>query len=210
MKQLANLYVPELHPRKQSLTFTRAAGVVAAAAVLAVVFSGASYWYAGQQQIATQRTNHELSQVQQRLTGKQNELRAAMNNPQVEQEIADIEAQLAQRQRLLQQMTSVTASSQTSFAQLLTDIAKADVESIWLQRVIAANNQLTLQGKTTDASALPQWLASFSNYPTLQERQFGVFELRDNSQEAALDFTVGSLAHSSLLSHSARSNAGAQ
>ena len=37
MKQLANLYVPELHPRKQSLTFTRAAGVVAAAAVLAVV-----------------------------------------------------------------------------------------------------------------------------------------------------------------------------
>ncbi|CUA87056.1 PilN domain-containing protein [Pseudidiomarina woesei] len=209
MKQLANLYVQELHPRKQSLTFTRAAGVVAAAAVLAVVFSGASRWYAGQQQIATQRTNHELSQVQQRLTAKQNELRAAMNNPQVEQQITAIEAQLAQRQRLLQQMTSVTAASQTSFAQLLTDIAKADLESIWLQRVIAANSQLTLQGKTTDASALPQWLASFSNYPTLQERQFGVFELRDNSQEAALDFTVGSLAHSSLLSHSVRT-AGAQ
>lgn len=205
MKLLANLYVAELHPRKQSLTFTRAAGVLAAAVVLAVLLTVASRWYAGQQQIETQRTNHELSQVQQRLTAKQNQLRSAMNNPQVEQKITEIEAQLAQRQRLLQQMASVTASSQTSFAQLLTDIAKADVDSIWLHRVIAANNQLTLQGKTTDASALPQWLASFSNYPTLQERQFGVFELRDNNTDAALDFTVGSLAHSSLLSGTARS-----
>lgn len=204
MKQLANLYLAELHPRKQTLTFNRAASIVAGAMLVSVVIAVASSWYAGQQVVTTQRTNHQLSQVQQSLTAKQNTLRAAMNNPQVEQQINELEAQLAQRQRLLQQMNAVTAASQTSFAALLRDVARADLESIWLQRIIVANNQLTLQGKTADAGALPQWLASFSNYSTLQNRQFGVFELRDNNTDAALDFTVGSLQHSSLLSSSVK------
>lgn len=206
MKHLANLYIPELHPRKQSLTFKRATVVVASAFGLALIVSAASHWYAGHQRITTQRINHQLSQTQQRLVAKQNELRAAMNNPQIEQKIAEIETQLAQRQRLLQHMASVTQTSKTSFAKLLNDIARADIDSIWLQRIIAANNQLTLQGKTTDASALPQWLASFSQYASLRDRQFGVFELRDSSN-AALDFTVGSLEHSSLLTNTPRGGA---
>lgn len=199
MKLLANLYVAELHPSKETLTFNRAAGLVAAAMVLAVLVSFGTTFYANQQLTATQRANHDFSQVQQRLTAKQNELRMAMNNPQLEQKILETEQKLAQRQRLQQQMRAVTVNNQTSFAGLLKDIARADVTSIWLQRIIVANDQLTLQGKTTNASALPLWLASFSDYSSLQGRQFGVFELRDNSASGVLDFTVGSLQHSSLL-----------
>lgn len=208
MKLLANLYLVELQPSREVFTFKRVMAATVALFVVAVVASVGATFYANQQQIQTQRLVHEFSQAQQELTRIREELRAATNNAQLAQQISDVEMQLGQRQRLLQQMQQVTLSSQVSFASLLQDIARADVESIWLQRILVANNQLTLQGKTTNAGALPQWLASFSDYSALSNRQFGVFELRDTPGSGVLDFTVGSLQHSSLLTQPSR-NSGA-
>ncbi|WP_339877877.1 PilN domain-containing protein [Pseudidiomarina gelatinasegens] len=209
MKHLANLYLSELQPSREKLTFNRVMGATASLLVVAVVLGISMHLWASQQQINTQRAAHALSQAQQKLAAKQQQLRAAMNNPDVEQRIEQTELQLGQRQRLLQQMQQITESGQVSFATLLNELAQADVEAIWLQRILVANSELTLQGKTANASALPVWLASFSNYPSLSGRQFGVFELRDNASSGVLDFTVGSLQHSSLLSSQPSRGAGA-
>lgn len=199
MKSFANLYVAELQPKREQLSLNRVAASLGSLLLVIVLVGFGLNFYAGQQKIQTQRLQHEYSQVQQQLTAKQSELRNAMNNPELEQKIASIEDKLGERQRLLQQMKLVTETSEVSFAQLLEDVARADVEAIWLQRIVVANNQLTLQGKTANASALPQWLASFSQHASLSDRQFGVFELRDQEGSGALDFTVGSLQHSSIL-----------
>ena len=199
MKQFANLYLAELQPAREQLTLNRVAAALGGLLLVMIVVGFGLNFYAGQQQILTQRLQHDFSQVQQQLTAKQAELRVAMNNPELEQKIENIEGKLGERQRLLQQMKLVTETSEVSFAKLLEDVARADVEAIWLQRIVVANNQLTLQGKTANPSALPQWLASFSAHASLSDRQFGVFELRDNEGSGALDFTVGSLQHSSIL-----------
>jgi hypothetical protein len=199
MKKIANLYVPELQPKRETLTFKRVAITIAAVLVVGVLASITLNFWANQQTIATQRMAHSLSQTQQQLVAKQNELRAAMNDPQVAQQVETVELEFAQRQRLLQQMRQVTQTANASFADVLADLARADTDAIWLNRILIANGQLTLQGKTADASALPLWLASFSDYETLSDRQFGVFELRDVDTRGVLDFTVGSLQHSSLL-----------
>ncbi|SFR47112.1 hypothetical protein SAMN04488070_1372 [Pseudidiomarina maritima] len=199
MKKIANLYVPELQPKRETLTFKRVAITIAAVLVVGVLASITLNFWANQQTIATQRMAHSLSQAQQQLVAKQNELRTAMNDPQVAQQIETVELEFAQRQRLLQQMRGVTQTANASFADVLVDLARADTDAIWLNRILITNGQLTLQGKTADASALPLWLASFSDYETLSGRQFGVFELRDVDTRGVLDFTVGSLQHSSLL-----------
>lgn len=209
MKHLANLYLSELQPSREKLTFNRVMSATATFLVVAVVLGIGMHWWANQQQINTQRVAHALSQAQQQLATKQQQLRVAMKNPEIEQRIEQIELQLGQRQRLLQQMQQVTESGQVSFATLLNELAQADVEAIWLQRILVASGELTLQGKTANASALPVWLASFSSYPSLSGRQFGVFELRDNASSGVLDFTVGSLQHSSLLNSQPIRGAGA-
>ena len=208
MKQIANLYVLELQPKHETLTFKRVMIAVAAVLVIGIFSSVAMTLWANQTEVDTQRMAHSLSQAQQQLIAKQNELRAAMSDPKVAKQIEQIELDLAQRQRLLQQMQSVTQTQEASFAQVLEELARADTDAIWLQRILIANGQLTLQGRTADASALPLWLASFSNYDTLSGRQFGVFELRDEDATGVLDFTVGSLQHSSLLARP-RANSGA-
>lgn len=199
MKHIANLYVLELQPKHETLSFKRVVGTVAVVLVLGVLSSLAMSFWANQSVITTQRMAHNLSQSQQQLIAKQNQLRQAMNNPEMAQQIEQIEIDIAQRQRLLQQMQNVTQTKEASFAKVLEELARADTDAIWLQRILIANGQLTLQGKTSNASALPLWLASFSNYDTLSGRQFGVFELRDVETSGVLDFTVGSLQHSSLM-----------
>lgn len=199
MKQIANLYTADLRPKREIFTFKQFAVTLLVVVGFGVVSSIIATLVAHQQTIESQRLAQSLSQAQQQLAAKQNELRAAMNDPKVTQQIENVERELGQRNRLLAQMRQLTQTTNASFAEVLIDLARADIDAIWLNRILIANRQLTLQGKTTNASALPQWLANFSNYETLSNRQFGVFELRDIDQRGWLDFTVGSLQHSSLL-----------
>lgn len=199
MKQIANLYTADLRPKRQIFTFKQFAITLVVVVGVGIVSSVIATLLAHQQTIASQRLAQNLSQAQQQLVAKQNQLRTAMNDPQIARQIENVERDLGQRTRLLEQMRQLTQTTNASFAKVLNDLARADIDAIWLNRILIANRQLTLQGKTTTASALPQWLASFSNYETLSNRQFGVFELRDIDQRGWLDFTVGSLQHSSLL-----------
>ncbi|MDX1526586.1 MAG: hypothetical protein R3273_10140 [Pseudidiomarina maritima] len=198
MKRIANLYVAELQPNRDPLTLKLVSLVVGTLLVVVMIGAGLSKWYLANQQATTAKLSAQNTAVQQQVNQQQELLKQALNDKQLLAEIDQLELRLAQRQRLLQHMRSVTQTGQPSFANVMTDLARVDNDNIWLQRIVLAYQDMTLQGHTTAASALPRWLASFSNYPTLKNRNFGVFELRDE-QNGALQFTVGSDSHGSLL-----------
>lgn len=198
MKRIANLYVAELQPNRDPLTLKLVSLVVGALLVIVIAAAGVGKWYLANQQATTAKLTQQNRALQNQVNQQQELLKQALNDKQLLAEIENLELRLAQRQRLLQHMRSVTQTGQPSFANVLTDLARVDNDNIWLQRILLAHQDMTLQGHTTAASALPRWLASFSNYPTLRNRNFGVFELRDE-QNGALQFTVGSDSHGSLM-----------
>jgi Tfp pilus assembly protein PilN len=198
MKLVANLYTTELQPYVERYSLNVVAASIAGAAVLMLVMAVVANVLAAQQQAAKQELAEQVTQLQQRVTTKQQALQQALNDANLKHQISQLTTQLKQRERLLTQMRQVTETGQTSFGEILNDLARADRSNIWLHRILIANNQLTLQGYTTQARALPQWLSSFPTYDTLKDRSFGVFELRDTNM-GTLEFTVGSGEHSKLL-----------
>lgn len=191
MKRLANLYLAELQPSRERLTLNLLAAVSGGLIVLILVLALVGNYLVAQQEAEAKQASRQLNDLQQQLENRQQQLTVALKDTGLENEISQVEQQVAQQQRLLQQMLQLISLTESSFASLMRDVARVDNEELWLQRIIIDNGQLTLQGRTLEASALPSWLASFAAYDTLSGRQFAVFELRDEA-EGALEFTVGS------------------
>lgn len=196
MKQLANLYLAELQPSRERLTLNLLAGVSGGLIILILITMVVGSYLTAQQQDQVQQVSRQVSDLEEQVESRQQQLNEALKDTSLQNEISELEDRIARQQRLLQQMLQLIAMTESSFARLLRDIAQVDNEQIWLQRIIIENGQLTLQGRTIEASALPTWLASFTAHGTLQGRQFAVFELRDEA-EGALDFTVGSAGYRS-------------
>ncbi|MDN7129445.1 hypothetical protein [Pseudidiomarina terrestris] len=195
MKTFANLYVPELRPNREWLTLQRF--VVTAVSLIAVFVVAwlVLKFIAGQQQAAFVASVTQANQIEVQLRQRQAALEQALNDSSLNEELESVQHRLTLRQRLLVQMQQLTGRNSVSFSQLLVDLAAADEHAIWLHRILLQDQALTLQGVTLEPQQLPAWLADFSQYPTLKDRPFGVFELRDEG-ERGLRFTVGHLQHS--------------
>lgn len=194
MKSIANLYLQELKPNREWLTLQRFVTYVGGLLVVFIVIWATLTALQSQQQKKLVAHIEQGNALQAELQVKQRALDEALNDSQLNGELDALDRQVRLRYELMAQLQQVTGKNQTSFSQLLADLARVDTSAIWLHRILLQDDALTLQGRTIEPQQLPSWLASFSQYEALQQRPFGVFELR--AEEApGLVFTVGHLEH---------------
>ncbi|MGQ4276701.1 hypothetical protein ACQ5ES_06600 [Pseudidiomarina sp. E22-M8] len=194
MKTFANLYLSELQPNRQWLTLRRFVAVNGALVIVVLVAWLLIKLVAGQQQAEFVASAAEANRVETALRQRQATLEQALNNSSLNGDLDRVQQTLTLRQRLLVQMQQLTGRNNVSFSQLLADLSEADKNAIWLQRILMQDDALTLQGHTIEPQQLPAWLAEFSQFSTLKDRPFGVFELREEGDQG-LRFVVGHLQH---------------
>lgn len=205
MKAIANLYLEELKPNREWLTLHRFVTYVAGLAIVLLLIWAVLLVLKSFEKQNLVAYIEQDNTLQTELQLKQQTLDAALNDSKLNQQLDALQRQVFLRKELLTQLQQVTSSNQTSFSQLLADLARVDTTEIWLHRILLKNDALTLEGHTIEPQQLPSWLANFSQYPTLKQRPFGVFELRDE-QELGLAFTVGHLEHRSAARAAAGGN----
>lgn len=204
MKTFANLYLSELQPNREWLTLRRFIAVNGAMIVGLFVAWLLITLIAGQQQSDLAASVAQANRIEIELRQRQATLEQALNDSSLNEEIDTVQQRLTLRQRLLVQMQQLTGRNNVSFSELLADISAADNNAIWLQRILMHDDALTLQGHTLEPQQLPAWLADFSELPTLKDRPFGVFELREEGEQG-LRFVVGHIENSRDVSASSGS-----
>jgi Tfp pilus assembly protein PilN len=202
MKRIANLYVAELRPSREWLTLRRLLAINVSLLVVFAVAWVVAQVVVSQQQSTSIELGNTTTAVEAQLQQRQSELDNALNDPELNNALAETQQVFVLRQRLLEQMQQFTQQNQQNYSQLLIDLAAADQEAIWLQRIYVNDNALSLEGHTLQPQQLPSWLASFSGYTSLQQRPFGVFELRDEGEQG-LRFVVGHTQDSRIMSSTA-------
>lgn len=204
MKLIANLYVNELRPRHERYTLPFAAAICGSLAVVLIIANIVGNWWLAAEQESAQSLQVQIQDQQKLLTVQQELLKQRTNDPTLLAEKDQLEKTIAQRQRLQRQMQIVLQSTDDQVPELLADIAKVDAEAIWLQRISLRDGELTLSGYTQQPAELPLWIERFAKHESLQNRQFGVFDLRV-ANDSALEFTVGTLPAASSRAQTVRS-----
>lgn len=194
LKTSINLYVAELRPVQKRFTLKLTLLVLGGwLAVLVLVALALSYAESSQQQQVTE-LNRQVTQQRAVVAELNQALQQRRGDPKIQQQLDLTRAEIERGQQLLGSLNQQQRQHQTSFAMLLSDLADIAHGQLWLQGIEMEQGELTLRGYASKAAALPAWMADFAGQPTLQNRQFAVFELRTEENAQGLAFTISSAA----------------
>jgi hypothetical protein len=179
MQQQINLYQPIL--RREAKKFSAATMLQAAGAVLAgiVLIYGYGWWQlsALHAQIRRADQDHQAALAQFERAAREIETRPA--DPHLEQEVRELERQLAASGYLAQLARDETLGARQGYAPYFVALARQHLDGLWLTKIVVAGagRDVTLGGRTVKAELVPSYLQRLSREQSLAGTQFEVFEL---------------------------------
>lgn len=167
MEQQVNLHQPILGARKH-LFSARAIGIaLAALAVNLGILAAFANW-------RSLRLEHSLSALEQQqragLALSENAsvaIRPGRSLAELESDARALAGDIASRERALDVIRQGGASKEHGFAARLEALAHAQVDGLWLRRIVlaAGSGQLAFQGAAVDPHRVPEYLAALSREP---------------------------------------------
>lgn len=168
MEQQVNLYQPILGAEKH-LFSARAIGIALAALAISL---GSLAAYAGWRSARLEHALNALEQQQSAELAMSEHANAAIKPgkslPELEAEAKTLAADIASRERALDVIRQDGAARRDGFAARLESLAHAQLEGLWLRRIVlaAGDGQLAFQGATVDPHLVPAYLAALSREPS--------------------------------------------
>ncbi|WP_102794497.1 PilN domain-containing protein [Bowmanella denitrificans] len=181
MKFRVNLYPQELRPRYELITLS----FVFCIWILAIGLVGGSWWYASDQLAQWQSLDSSQEQrLQAERTNLRNQAQLMHQEPSetLAQRVVELQKQVALRQQILS-LLQKQHQPNGGYATLMLDLAKYHHEKVWLNRIRVVDDQLLLQGGTTEGSAVPDWLAQLAQSPNFQGQEFATIQLNRDEQD---------------------------
>lgn len=193
MKQQINLYQPVLHERKVPLSATMAAGILAAALLIALLAGLVGMWRGTALQDDLQHLQSRQSEIMQRI----DEFKRLYppKTPDVAL-VARVERMMQARQAritLLQLLTEKQPGNSQGFSTNLEGLAREDLTTVWLRRIrfTAGGRELLLEGSTTRAEDVPVYLQRLTRQRDYTGREFEHLQLaRSESDARVIDFAL--------------------
>lgn len=191
MKKRINLYLPELHPKRQYLSLSQI--VLAWGCVLGLLLLAG-----GVVQILRQQSVHQQQALQQQMN--ELDVQTKTLNAQLQQRHPDAalarELQLRReevlsKQQLQTHLTQIGTIQNQGFSAWLYDLAQAHMPGIALQSFTIENDQLRLQGEAASNDVVPAWLSHFGEHPKLRNRTFSALQVQ-RQKSGALQFHLES------------------
>lgn len=179
MSQQINLLLPELRPQQDWLALPLVAGAAVAGVVLvAVLAAWGSY--------RVQGLNAAQAQVQQDLTGLQQQLQAlgqtlAARRPDaaLQAEIERLNEAVREREDALREAEKGKIGAGGGHAELMRGFARQAMEGVWLTGFSAAGQDVEIRGRLADPALLPKYIRRLNGDAALQGRRFSALDMKD-------------------------------
>lgn len=172
------------------------ARVAAAIIVLLGVYYGISRFQLDQKSEVLLDLETERDRISDEIEAFRDRVASEASPLDPEAEIAVLTAQRDARMSMLRDMLQRAAKSDAAFSNLLSGLARQDLEGIWLERIelSAGGDAITLEGRTLDAENLPSYLRGLGSEAGFASRRFRTFEIhRANTSAPGLAFRIATL-----------------
>ena len=193
--QQVNLYTQDLRPKKVILPLAHIVAVVASILFIQIAFT---VYY--QSQVVAVET--KLSPIQARVDQLQQqtvEMEAKLNAMRKDSSLVALNKRLTKRltarKQLISMLDSLSVANQFPFSNLMTGLARHQVDFLWLTHIQFANggHKVGLKGKTLQAESVPHYLQMLRDENLFLGRTFDLFQLAsDEDHEKLLHFTLSS------------------
>jgi len=177
--QQINLYRPIF--RKQEKKFSAVAMLQAGAAIVAgiVVIYVVMWWQIGSLRAEVRQADKQAAAAAKRLEDGLKRFGAGAKNKSLEDQVAELEKQIAARTRLHDLLGRGLFSNTSGYSEFFVALARQHVPGMWLTGfdITGAGEQMRLQGRTTDPAQVPRYVQRLAAEPVLAGKEFQVFVL---------------------------------
>lgn len=193
--QQVNLYTQDLRPKKIILPLAHIVAVVASILFIQIAFT----LYYQSQVVAVEAklssTQASVDQLQQQTV----EMEAKLNAMRKDQSLVALNKRLTKRltarKQLISMLDSLSVANQLPFSNLMTGLARHQIDSLWLTQIQFADggHKVGLKGTTLKAESVPRYLQMLRDENLFLGRTFDLFQLEsDEDHEKLLHFTLSS------------------
>ena len=204
MLQQINLYQPESRVREAPFSAMTMLILFVITLVLMMGFYGVLQWKksALEAEVAALKQQNELTlQTVEKLEATVKKL---TDSKIEEQKLKHLKRVYASKQQALNELSTMVRGNSTGVSEYFSALARKDVEAIWFKdiNVYSGGKQIILQGRTTDARSIPQFVSSLNEEKVFEGVNFKLFEAKRNDKEEILNFTMQTETKSSELNSS--------
>lgn len=179
MKNRINFYQKSLRPRRDLLPLQ---GVLAlwgiALFVIAISWGGfalSAYF----NQLKAQQSESTLNEISNQLQVVKAKLDEKQNKNQFVKQLKKIEQEIAHKQQVFGYLDDAQTLSSMDYSQVMLDLARYHVASIWLTQITFSEQTMTLKGQASQSAKLPIWLSSLKQSRYFAGKEFSVLEFED-------------------------------
>lgn len=177
MQQQINLLQPPLTRPRQVLSLAQLSRASAAVVVLLIAVSSLQWWQGRQleqRQIAIQQKHESLKQS---VTALQDKLAQRQPDAALQAELAQVDAELQRKQKVLTQIEGRHFGNNEGFAQVFVGLARQRLDGLWLTglHIRRGGQSLDLHGAALDPALLPRYLQRLRQEPGLKGMAFERF-----------------------------------
>ena len=192
--QQINLFQESIR-RPQEVVTLKHLAVAATVLVCALgVISGAQWWWQhrGLQQL--DQAKAQQAQLNQSIEQLTQQLAQSSNDAVLKKTISDKESELQNKQTVLQALGGKAVGNTKGFADQFTGLARQHVKGVWLTGLYihAGGEKLNLQGSTTEAELVPQYLQRLAQEPSFQGIEFQTFLMQRADKSTQINFDLRS------------------
>lgn len=190
-KYYVNLYRDDLKPRKSLVNLRVLGGLLLALLVIAILSRVLLSWQANQLDDAYQLTATEIEHIRLERDYLIVAVRDQRIDPALEQRVTELEQANLGLQRLVDATRLPVEDNSRLYSGLLRDLSSVHQSGLWLSRIENRNGRLRLEGQTSRAGYLPEWMSRFDQVDALRNRQFAVVTLEE-SDDSSFHFALSS------------------
>lgn len=177
--QQINLYRPIF--RKQEKKFSAMAMLQAGIAIvvgIAVIY-GLMAWQVRGLREESRQADLRLAASNKRLEDAARRFGSGANKKVLEDQVAELEKQIAARQRVREILNRGTFNNTTGYSDFFVAFARQHVAGVWLTGfdITGAGEDMRLQGRATDPAQVPRYVQRLSAEQPLAGKAFEVFLL---------------------------------
>jgi len=177
MSQQINLFSASLRPPRPVLTAARVAVLVGVVVLAMLGYRSYLVRQLGQSETVLAQVNARMTGLQEQ-SAKFGRSAAKGMDKALESSIAKTQAELANRQSLLEQLKGGDLGNAKGFSDYLTALARQRAEGVWITGLVVSGGgaDLEIQGGITRPEMLPEYVRQLSREEVLRGRK--IVELR--------------------------------
>jgi hypothetical protein len=190
--QQINLYQSQFRPKQIILPARQFLLIAFVMIAIFCVLSAYLHFEQISQQAIVTNQQEQLAKKETRLIALREQLAKYEENPLLKAELASLQQTYEENQDILDYLKNEQLGNQIGFSSTLEALSEQHISGLWLNQfsLLNAGQHTALNGQTSDATKVPEYIDSLGRSEQFNGKTFSVFQLQQPEQDSLFQFKL--------------------